>query len=129
MSESDKIVLFDRETGGLKVELDYDYGDPYGCLDTLDRSETGQDLDYTGQDPEYTGQHYDYTGQNIENTGQHDEYSAQDYEYTGQNHEYTGQNFALPEQIWNPFPDPDLGLPEDLYALHANEWLKMQYKM
>jgi len=31
--EPEKVVLFDLESGGLKVELDYEYGDPDGYLD------------------------------------------------------------------------------------------------
>ena len=78
--EPEQVVLFDLESGGLKVELDYEYGDPEGYLE-----DPGQ--------PEEKDQVEDYS------------------------------------QVWNPFPDPDLGLPEDLYTLHANEWLRMQYQL
>ena len=41
-----------------------------------------------------------------------------------------GQNLS-PVNIenWNPFPDPDAELPPDLYELHKNEWLRMQYQL
>ncbi len=39
----------------------------------------------------------------------------------------TGSESA--DVIWNPFPDPDDGLPVDLRFLHRNEWLKQQYLM
>merc|ERR1711860_343943 len=84
VEEPEKVVLFDLDSGGLKVELDYEYGDPDGYLDH-------------GQDQQ-----------------QQSEQLEEDYNLT---------------QVWNPFPDPDLGLPEDLYTLHANEWLRMQYQL
>ena len=81
--QPEQVVLFDLESGGLQVELDYEYGDPDGYLD-----QGGQD--------------------HVEN------------------HDQLEEDF---NQVWNPFPDPDLGLPEDLYTLHANEWLRMQYQL
>ena len=86
--EPEKVVLFDLDSGGLKVELDYEYGDPDGYLDH------GQDQQQQSEKQE--------------------EQLEEDYNLT---------------QVWNPFPDPDLGLPEDLYTLHANEWLRMQYQL
>ena len=37
--------------------------------------------------------------------------------------------FQQTPNCWNPFPDPDAGLPSDLYQIHRNQWLRSQYQL
>ena len=43
-------------------------------------------------------------------------------------HNYSS-TFQETSNLWNPFPDPDAGLPSDLYEIHRNQWLRSQYQL
>ena len=43
-------------------------------------------------------------------------------------HNYSS-TFQETSNLWNPFPDPDAGLPSDLYEIHKNQWLRSQYQL
>merc|ERR1711862_278435 len=42
---------------------------------------------------------------------------------------YSNPNINPESNPWNPFPDPDAGLPRDLYEIHQNQWLRSQYQL
>jgi len=121
-SQDEQVTIFDLT--GLKVELDDDYffdeneegnifEDDSSSLATTDY-QTEQEVDPMAWHP-------------VEKKDYQDVQPAS-YAMPLSTHNYSS-TFQETSNLWNPFPDPDAGLPSDLYEIHKNQWLRSQYQL
>merc|ERR1719266_118852 len=118
-NQEERVTLFDLT--GLKVELDDDY-----YLENEDFAEDSSSLATTDiqTEPDPMTWHPVVKNEFQENIEvpipePPPQISAENYAPT----------FQEPHGLWNPFPDPDAGLPNDLYQIHRNHWLRSQYQL